>query len=491
MNDMMLNRKPGARKHGRLSGVALLAAALMLSACDLDVANTNAPSLDELTDDPTPESLARVATGIFSDAFSNIGTEIEFYALYGREGYDLQGNDPRETGEQIRGPRDPSGRNASIWVNLYNAIRTINTYLDAVDAATGGPTGLTEAEASASTGFAKTMKAWLIHRLAVRTGELGIPIDIPHSIDAEPAQFVSFAEAMAEASKLLDEGLAELQAGGGQFPFSVAPGYSGFETPASFATFNRALAAKVLVHRATFVDCMECWDEASAALDESFVTDAGLPNSLSEGVYYAYSTAANELANPVTEPLTAHEYWVHPSILDGVQLRADGSPDLRLTEKVMDAGRTRSRGEPVPLVGTHKPVLYNSSTDRTSPDLGAWIPWITNEELLLLRAEIRWHTNDRAGAVQDIDTIREHSGGLPSASITAGSSDDEFVTELLYNRLYSLMWSQGTRWIDARRYDRLDSLPIDREGDSIYENMLIPADECAARGQTSTANGCS
>ena len=59
-----------------------------------------------------------------------------------------------------------------------------------------------------------------------------------------------------------------------------------------------------------------------------------------------------------------------------------------------------------------------------------------------------------------------------------------FVTELLYNRLYSLMWTQGTRWIDARRYNRLNTLPIDRPGDVIHPNMLIPASECDARGLT-------
>jgi hypothetical protein len=63
--------------------------------------------------------------------------------------------------------------------------------------------------------------------------------------------------------------------------------------------------------------------------------------------------------------------------------------------------------------------------------------------------------------------VRQHAGGLAATGLTAGSST-AFVTELLYNRLYSLMWSQGTRWIDARRYNRLDTLPIDRPGDTRY-----------------------
>lgn len=453
-----------------------VAGAVMLGACaDLDITDTNAPTDNELTGEPTRSVMALAATGIFSDAFSNVGTEIQSYALYGREGYNLLGNDPRETGEQIRGPRDPLGRNGGIWLGPFSAIRTINTYLSALPETSG----LTDAERAASAGFAKTMKAWHIHRLAVRTGELGIPLDVDQPIDAEPPPFVSFAEAMAAASALMDEALADLEAAGATaFPFTVAPGYEGFETPATFAEFNRALAAKILVHRATFVDCADCWTDASAALDASFITTASLPASLATGVNYAYTGVPDEPSNPVSEPLSNNRFWVHPSIVEDAQLRGDGSPDQRLTQKVMDAGRTEELDN---LVGTHKPVLYNSSTDRTAANPGAPIPWINNEELLLLRAETRWHAGDRQGAIDDINLIREHAGGLEPTSLTAGSSMDDFVTELLYNRLYSLMWAQGTRWIDARRYDRLDSLPIDRPGDSLFENMLIPADECAAR----------
>jgi len=170
---------------------------------------------------------------------------------------------------------------------------------------------------------------------------------------------------------------------------------------------------------------------------------------------------------------------VHPSIVTDAQLQADGSPDRRLTRKVTAAGRTVNLND---LIGTHKPTLYNSASNPAAANLGAPIPWIINEELLLLRAEIRWNSGDRQGAVDDINLVRMHSGGLPNSSLTAGSAAEAFVTELLYNRLYSLMWSQGTRWIDARRYDRLDTLPIDRTGDSVFQNMLIPAGECAARG---------
>lgn len=474
MRAFIAARIPGSRLAGRLP--AIVAGALALGACgDLGLTNTNAPTVETLTGSPTREVLARAATGIFAQAFNDVATQIEFYAEYGREGYNLANNDPRETGEQIRGPADPAGRHVAIWNGQYSAIRTINAYLAALPQVSG----LSPEEVKASSGFAKTMKAWHLHTLAIRTGDLGIPIDVDRPITAPPAPFVSFQEALNAAGALMDEAYADLQAGGGAFPFTVAPGYTGFNTPATFAQFNRALAAKMAVQRATFVNCAECWQQASAAIDQSFITTTGLPGSLATGVYFAYSTASGEPKNPVSEPITSNRYWVHPSIIAGAQLQPNGEPDRRLTSKVMDAGRTRPLSD---LVGQYKPILYNSATNPEAADLGAPIPWISNEELLLLRAEIRWFTGNKAGSIEDLNLVRLHAGGLGPAAVTAASSRDDFVTELLYNRLYSLMWSQGTRWIDARRYDRLNTLPIDRPGDTVYPNMIVPAGECAARG---------
>ena len=474
-----MTRMHRANAGRRARGVMLAAVgALTLASCrDLDVQNVNAPTAETLTGSPTRTVLGRAAVGIQTNALTNVGAQIQQWGIYGREGYQLLGNDPRETGEEIAGPQDPGGRAGGQWAGHYQAIRTINTYLSAL----ANAQGLTEAEVTASRGFANTYKAWHLYMLAVRSGPTGIPVDVDRAITDEPAPLVPFAEAMAAATTLMDEAYADLQAGGAAFPFSFVPGYTGFTTPTTFATFNRGLAAELLVYRATFNDCTACWQQAETAIGQSFITTDGLPTSLALGVYYGYTGAPGEFNNPVSggAALASDTYWVHPSIVDGAQDRANGQPDLRLTTKVMDAGRTRTLNE---LTGTHKPVLFNSATDRTVADLGADIPWLTNEELILLRAEIRWNTGDKAGAISDINLIRQHAGGLPNASLTAGSSDEAFVDELLYTRLYSLMWTQGVRWIDARRYDRLDELPVDRAGDEVHPYMLIPAGECDARG---------
>jgi len=133
------------------------------------------------------------------------------------------------------------------------------------------------------------------------------------------------------------------------------------------------------------------------------------------------------------------------------------------------------------------------SADNLSSALG-WIrypspatpiPIIKNEELILLRAEASIGNTDLATALTDINTVRTLSGNLqPLASL---GTADEAIDELLYNRLYSLLFEGAHRWIDARRYGRLGTLPIDRgprpgtPPDQVFSTLPIPTDETNPR----------
>jgi hypothetical protein len=471
----------------RLLSVAALSAALVATGCSLDIVNQNAPTDDQLTNNPSKLILSRAATGIFSNNFTDVGGDIQIYGIYGREGYNLLGNDPRETGEAISGPQDPGGRAGGNWFVKYQAIRTLNTYLRAVN----NTVNLTAEEKAASLGFAQTMKAAMFLRLAVRSGTYGLPIDVDRPIDADPAPFVSQDAAFAYVSALFDSAKTNLQAAGSTaFPFPIGPGFGSFNTPVLFLQFNRGLKARAEVFRATFLACgATCWTSAQTALSESFLTRAGLPGSLSLGVYYGYSTAANEPQNPVTEPLTSVRYFVHPSLAGLVQNQADGDPDTRWAHKTVTVPVRTLNG----VSSTIKPVMFNQNTIDTTAsgadtvvasvaDLGGDIALIKNEELLLLSAEVNLGLGNKAAAIADIDSVRIHAGGLAPTTLTAASADSAFVTEILYNRLMSLLWEQGVRWIDARRYGRLASLPLDRAGDAVFPSMIVPAGECDARG---------
>jgi hypothetical protein len=66
-----------------------------------------------------------------------------------------------------------------------------------------------------------------------------------------------------------------------------------------------------------------------------------------------------------------------------------------------------------------------------------------------------------------------YSGGTDSASL---------LTELLYNKRYSLLYEGAHSWIDYRRYDRLaDLATIERPGDVLFTTLPIPNDEVLPR----------
>jgi hypothetical protein len=120
------------------------------------------------------------------------------------------------------------------------------------------------------------------------------------------------------------------------------------------------------------------------------------------------------------------------------------------------------------------------------------IPIIRDEELVLLRAEAEIGTGAFAGAVADINAVRQGSGNLPAYS--GPVSAPALVAELLYNRRYSLLWEQGTRWIDARRFNLLSTIEPGWNNVSGFANpavpgvMPIPNTECQARSLGSVCN---
>src|SRR5262245_43719101 len=104
-----------------------LAGALVVSGCSSDhfnILNTNAPTVEETTNAPTKLSLGRLALGAAQSMTNDVGGEIATWGPFGREGYNLLGNDPRLTTETVRGPLDPGGVGGGQWASKYQALRT-------------------------------------------------------------------------------------------------------------------------------------------------------------------------------------------------------------------------------------------------------------------------------------------------------------------------------------------------------------------------------
>ena len=447
------------KERNALRFVPLAAAVLFAGACGMDlvVPDFNNPSLEDLTTNPTPTKIATAAQGLLVGTRVMIAEQngyVSLLGIVGRESYNFDPADPRFVTEMLVGPLDPGSPafGANLFAQPYRNIRNANVLLGAVE----NVAGLTTAQKEAVKGFAKTIQA-LDYLLVINTrDDLGAPLDVNQSATADPAPFVSKTEIFNNIVRLLDEGLGSLQNGGTDFPFTLSPGFAGFTTPATFIQFNRALKARVEVYRTGY-------PAALTALGASFVSTA---QPLTLGVYNSYSTGSGDIQNRLFDP-TGRAILAHPALVTDAQAQPDGSPDARLTSKV--AAIT-----PRTVLGVTAGNVFTIYTSNAAP-----LPIIRNEELILLRAEARYFTGDKAGALTDINFIRTTSGKL--APRGAFASDADFRTELLYQRRYSLMFEGGHRWIDMRRFGLLATLPKALSTHTIPSRFPFPEGECLAR----------
>lgn len=429
--------------------VASALVALSLAACDFDIANPNSPT--PIGPNPTRARVAAAAIGLLNGSRDYYRGWILNAGIIGREAYRFDGSEPRYTSEVLTGQLDAGGFiGASQWLFPYRNIRTANELLRYID----GASELSADEISATKGYARTLQALDFMNVLVSHTQDSIPIDVGTDPAAPPAPFVSNAAAWAYVETLLDNALTELQAGGTAFPFPLSGGFAGFDDPAGFAQFNRALAARVDIYLGKGA-------EAEADLAASFMDPA---QAMDLGIFHTYSTGSGELSNTLNQ--ATQENFAHPQLRDSAQTGANGTDRRFLTKVFVRDTQTTS--------GLTSDLGWSRYPGPSSP-----IPIIRNEELLLIRAEAAILANDLPTALTFINTVRQQSGDLdplaPFASVAEANN------ALLYERRYSLLFEWGHRWIDMRRFGRLNQLPIDRPGDVVYTTFPIPTDEVLAR----------
>jgi starch-binding outer membrane protein, SusD/RagB family len=446
--------------NAKLSCLALVALVAVTGSCSFDIDNPNSPNI--IGENPNRSEVAATANGILIATRADVGDWALDGGIFGREAYRFDGSDPRFVGELMQGPLDPgSGAfGGDHWAEEYGAIRTANDLLAVI----GTATALTAEEQSAVSGFAHTLQAYNFLIILDAHSQDSIPLDVGTDVTGPPAPFGSNADAYARVIALLDGAVPELDAGGGAFPFTLPSGFSGFDTPATFRQFNRALRARVAVYRGDFAGAL-------AALAESFINPAG---PLDHGVYMDFSAGPGDFANPLALSPQVGENFGHPSLRTGAQLQPGGELDQRFLDKLVTRA-PRSAGTPGLLTSDLGWIRYPSPN---SP-----IPLIKNEELILLRAEANIGLNDLAPAVDDINIVRTTSGLL--APYAGAVDQPSLLTELLYNKRYSLLYEGGHSWIDFRRYGRLADLATnERAGpppDVLFTTLPIPTAEVLPR----------
>ncbi len=421
------------------------------SSCKIDEqVDPNNPSLEGIEANATVDELNNLVTGMLSGMRNRFDTYLDDVSVIGRDYYRYSGSDPRFTSDLL-------GKEASVldpntfyttnpWADQYRVVRNGWILRHAI---ANTSAALTDEEKNGYLGFAKTMQAQQMLNSLNMQYQNGIRVDVEDPDN--PGPFLSYDASLQGILDLLDEGYNDLTNAGDVFRFVLTSGFTGFDTPETFAKFNRALAARVTLYKGDFTN-------VEGLLNESFFDMSG---ELATGVYMVYSTSGGDLLNDAFTPLNSspgsNARCAQPSFITDAE-----AGDARV------ASKTVLRDAPAfadDLTSDYDVWVYKSNTDP--------VCIIRNEELLLIYAEAKNQTGNSGSAIDAVNIIRAAAGLSPYAG---GTSQDEVTNEILKQRRYSL-FGEGHRWVDMRRYNKLGELPIDRPGDDVWVQFPRPASE--------------
>lgn len=412
-----------------------------------EIANPNGPTLESLEDGATAADLLLLASGVESIMRNDLGFYYTTTSIVGRDYYDLNGTDPRYTGELL-GAGDGEGfldNNGFLTTRTfaagYRAIRNAQVLVTAVENTVAS---LTDAEVNGYKGFSELVTSYELLKLLNKQYNSGVRLDVRDADNLGPL-VMSYQDGLAHVSDRLNTAIGLFNSAGSDLAFNLSDGYAGFSSPSGLAQFANALKARVELYRGNNA-------AALSALSASFLDLGG---DLDMGVYHFFGAGGNDILNPVFFVPGQDLFMAHPSWVDDAE-----AGDTRLN-KVSDLGSPVSIDD---LTGTHQVQVYSSNVDQ--------IAMIRNEELILIYAEANIGT-DNGEAVSAINIVRNAAG---LGDYSGGTDDASLVDEVLHQRRYSL-FGEGHRWVDMRRYGRLDQIPRDRSGDQVFEQFPTPVSE--------------
>lgn len=432
-------------------------AVLLFAGCDAftleEEPDPNGPSIQDIVNNPTADKIINLATGVEAGMRTDINLYLTDVSVIGREVYRFSASDPRFTADLLGAGTAVLDNNTFYitrpWAERYRVVRNANIMLEALDNtpdATFSP-----GERAAIRGYAQTIIAYQLLMNSNLTFQNGIRVDVAGE---EPGPIVGYNEALSSIASTFDEAQSQLGQAGDALPFGLSEGFSGFDTPSGLSQVNRALAARVAAYQGNF-------SRVLTLLEGSFI-DTSAP--LTDGVYHVFSTAPGDQVNPwfINPQQSGELIAAHPDFVEDIARDEDGNIiDDRFSKVVQ-------REETFEQVGLRSEWGFFVYKSQTAP-----IPIIRNAELILLRAEANIQTGALDDAESDLNVIR-NAAGLPDYD--GPETEAALIDEMLRQRRYEL-YGEGHRWVDMRRYDRLNELPVDRAEDDVWTQFPIPANE--------------
>lgn len=422
-----------------VSGIALL-----LSACKKDYGNLNGPTIESYLNNATAAELNNLVSGTESGMRNSISFYLDDVGTIGRECYHFSTSEPRYV-KDLLGAENAvlDGSNFYIttpWAARYRVVKNCNVLMDAANHSSN----ITAEQKKGYIGFAQMIKAQQLLMNLNLTDSNGVRINVENPDQLGPV--VGYNDGLTAVAALLDSARTNLA--GATVSFSLA-GFSGFNDADGLIKVCNALAARVAVYQ-------QRWSDALSYLNNSFFQLNS--TTFYTGVYHVFGTGSGDQLNPVFIPQnqTGEVRVAHPSYA------ADIEPgDDRIAKATLRTTTASLNG----LSSNRDVWVYTSST--------APVPIIRNEELILIYAEANIQLNNLTEGVKALNIIRN---GHNLSSYNGAVTKDALINEMLKQRRYSLFF-EGHRWIDLRRYNRLNELPVDRQGDDVWTAFPLPVTE--------------
>ncbi|MXV53262.1 RagB/SusD family nutrient uptake outer membrane protein [Pedobacter sp. HMF7647] len=431
------------QNHIKTYGILFISASLFFTACKKDYGNLNNATIEDLSKNASKSDLNNLVSGTESGTRNSLNFYLDDVGVIGREIYRFSGSEPRYVLDLLGANSSTlSGNNFYIttpWAAKYRVVKNCNILIQSAN----NSSLITADEKKAYTGFAKTIEAYQLLLNLNLTYQNGIRVDVANPEQLGP--LLNYTESLAAIASLLDEGKTDLT--GSTVSFSLA-GFPGLSDAAGLIQFNRALAARVNVYQKN-------WQGALSNLSASFF---GLDRNLNLGAYHVFGTGSGDQLNSVFIPQNQNgeQRVAHPSFATDIE-----AGDDRLSKATL-------RTTPASLSGLSSDRDVWVYTSSTAP-----VGIIRNEELILIYAEANIQQGNLTEGLKAINKIRtSHGLGVYSGALTQA----DLITEMLKQRRYSL-FAEGHRWVDLRRYNLLNTLPIDRTGDDVWVQFPLPVTE--------------
>ena len=484
------------------NGLVLCGAALVAAACKdnpiVGPLNSTAVVVGPLSS----SQLQTALTGVVQQTRANAG--LTYYYVGGVLGRDVYRFDPSESRYIYEAFTSTFSKTsffgASQFNGEYTTIRAGNTLLSNLQQTADSVASPQQKQAIA--GLVHTLQALEYYRVEEYHDSLGTPIQSADS--SKLGDILCAPAALKYISTLLEQANTELKAGSAGSAtarFTVGSGTpvafpSGFKTQGDFTVIenfrrivNRGMKGKVEVYlgigRPGSAGNATNFTNAITALDEAIGATPTTQAQLNFGPYLQFSTAPGEISNPLADA----NLYVNPSFVDSAQ-----AGDQRVATKVLTLAS--------PAQYTAKGFVYKTnyspavSSTANPANFVRPIAIIRVGELVLLRAQAKIGLGQYTAAAADLNIVRTIEGGLPA--LAPATSQAQAISQLLYEKRYSLFLEGPQRLTDLRAYGRLNASFLPKEGknstgasgDKFQKALFIPQGEADVRGGNVTPTGC-